>query len=171
MVSDANPPTGERGEFAGYGADREAPPAEAAPAEAWRDAFARFGETRAYVAHYIQARIDGLKLSLRKMLMLAAVGVIGAIAGGALVVTAVVLLCVGIAQGLSTLFGGRPWLGNLVTAVLLLGVVAGVVWIGLSRMTKSSKERVVDAYERRKRREREDYGIDAHERAEQQQQS
>jgi uncharacterized membrane protein len=66
------------------------------------------------------------------------------------------------------LFGGRPWLGNLVTAILLLGAVAGVVWIGLSRLTKSSKERVVDAYERRKRHEREGYGIDAHERAEQQ---
>ena len=69
MVADANPPTGERGEFAGYGAEREPPPGEAAPAEAWRDAFARFGETRAYVldilgGQYVHVEVDKGDLEL-----------------------------------------------------------------------------------------------------------
>jgi hypothetical protein len=186
MVADANrPPQPDtpdtpdgRGGFYGYGAERghmrgeddenSTRTDEAAPAAAWGDAFARFGEVREYAAYYVKARVDALKLSLRNLILMVALGIIGAFAGGALVVMAVVLLCIGIAHGLGELFGGRLWLGDLVTAILLLGAIGATVYIAVTRVTKTSKERVVKAYEQRKRQQRADHGVDVHERAEEQ---
>jgi hypothetical protein len=168
MVADRdNPPP------AGYGAERDADAkadggSDAAPAAAIGEAFARLRETRDYAAHYLSARVDALKLSARKVIVLAILGLLGAIAGAALIITSVVLLCVGIAQGLAVLFGGRAWLGNLVAALLLLGALVGGGWVVLARIRKASKERVVAAYERLKREQRDAHGTDVHQRAEQQ---
>src|SRR5437870_4853124 len=104
MVADANkPPQPDTpgGGFTGYGAEREsgaadAPPSsssDAAPAAAWSEAFERFGEARDYAKYYVKARLDALRLSVRNLMLMVALGIVGAIAGGALLVTSVVLLC------------------------------------------------------------------------------
>src|SRR5215208_4014176 len=78
-----------------------------APTEAFRAVGARFGELAEYISYFIAAKTDGLKLSVRNMVVMAVLGVVVLIAAGALVVSAVVLLCWGIAMGLSSLFGDR----------------------------------------------------------------
>lgn len=160
MEADPDPNTGR-----GFtDADAGDPP----PAAAFADLSARLGEVREYAAYYVKARVDKIKVSVRNILVMAALGIVGLVAATALVVTAVVLLCQGIALGLATLFGGRVWLGYLVTAILLLGMIGGAAYVGIGRLTKTSKERMVRAYEQRKRQQRVEHGTDVHERAEEQ---
>ena len=140
------------------------------PASAFSEVAERLGEVRDYAAYYVKARVDRIKVVARNVAVMAALGVVALVAAGALVVTAVVLLCQGIALGLANLFGGRLWLGDLVTAILLLGAIGAGAYIGISRLTKTSKERMVRAYEQRKREQRVEHGTDVHERAHEQEQ-
>ena len=75
------------------------------------------------MTHFVSAKIDGFVLSARQLALWAALGVVGLTAAVGLVVTAVVLVLVGAADGFALLFGGRWWLGALVvgggTLVLL----------------------------------------------------
>src|SRR5258706_2742064 len=97
------------------------------PAEAFRQAFRQLSEMREFVSYYVSVRFDSIKVSVRNLGIYAAMGVIGLIAVGAMIVTAVVLLLTGIAGAVGQLFSGHPWLGNIITAVLVLGLMAGSV--------------------------------------------
>ena len=55
------------------------------------------GELREYAGYFVAAKVDGIKLAIRRIGVMAAVGVIGLLAGGAIVATAAVLFCVGLA--------------------------------------------------------------------------
>ena len=80
---------------------------EPSPAEALRRLQQQVGELQAYVTHFVSAKIDGLVLSARQLALWAALGVVGLTAAVGLVVTAVVLVLVGAADGFARLFGGR----------------------------------------------------------------
>ena len=70
---------------------------------------------QAYVTHFVSAKVDGFILSARQHGPLGRLGVVGLTARTVgLVVTAVVLVLVGAADGFALLFGGRGWLGALV---------------------------------------------------------
>jgi hypothetical protein len=140
-------------------------PDEQTPRHAVADLKARVSELAEYVSYLLSAKFDGIKLTFRNIAVYAALGVVGLIAAGAVVVSAVVLVCVGIAGGLSALFGDRPWQGALVAGLLLLAVIGAGVWIGLSRLTKSSRERTVQKYAARQQQQRAKFGRDVHERA------
>ena len=129
--------------------------------DAWRSAFAKFAELGEYANHYLSAKTDALKLSLRNAAVFAALGIVGLIVAAGFAVTAVVLLCIGIAQGISTMLGGHPWAGNLITGALLLALIGGGVAVGLGMLRKSSKKATVRKYELRQRDQRERFGHDA----------
>jgi hypothetical protein len=140
---------------------------QAAPADALREAIGQFSELRDYVAFYVRTRIDRLKLSLRDLLFFAAISLTALLLGAALCVTAVVIFCRGIAEGLTELFGGRAWLGDLVTGLLLLGLIIGGGAIALKKFAGTSKNRTVREYDRLKDRQRAAHGTDVDERANQ----
>jgi hypothetical protein len=140
---------------------------EPAPSAALREAFEQFAEVRDYLLFYLRTRIDRLKLSVRNLFCVAAVAIVVLLLGAALLVTAVVLLCRGIAEGLTVLFDGRAWLGDVVTAVVLLVAVVGGIYGTLNHITGTWKERTVHAYERQKRQQRAAHGTDVDERANQ----
>src|SRR4051794_5501565 len=73
---------------------------EGAAQEAVREVGTQIGEVAEYIGYYLGAKRDAIMLSLKNAGIYAALGVVGLLAGGALVVTAVVLLCQGIAQAL-----------------------------------------------------------------------
>jgi len=135
------------------------------PAEAFKDLSTRIGEIGEYFSYWLAAKSDGIKLTIRNVGVMAAVGIVGAIAGGAFVASAMVLLCVGIAHGLGTLFGGRMWLGDIVAAILFLAILGGGIWFGMNRLTKASRERTVKKYDARQQQQRARYGTDVHQRA------
>src|SRR5436190_1352266 len=80
---------------------------QGAPAEAMKDLRKRLGEIGEYASYYLAAKSDAFKLSMKNAAVYAALVVVGLIASVALVVTAVVLMCTGIAGGLGALFGGH----------------------------------------------------------------
>jgi hypothetical protein len=120
----------------------------------------RLQELQEYVSYFISAKTDALKLTLVNAGLYAALGIVGLFAGATLVITAVVLACIGVAGALAALFGNRPWLGNLVTGVLLLGIVAAVILIGLKKLTGASKERTLKKYAARQQQQRAKFGAD-----------
>lgn len=143
-------------------------PSEPAPAGAFHEVSERLGEARDYAAYYIAAKLDQVKLSVRNVAIYAALGIIGLLVGGTLAVMAVVLFCLGAAGGLGALFGLGAWLGALVVGFALLLAIGGGLVAALMYVKKTFKQRTVNAYEQRKRQQREDHGVDVHQRAEQQ---
>jgi len=140
---------------------RPNPAAEDSPAEALRDAFGKLGEVQAYAGHFVAAKIDAIKLAIRNAGIMAALGIVGLIAVAAVVSTAIVLLLVGIAGAWGALLGDRVWLGDLITAVLVLAVLGIGVMVGLKMLNRSFRAKTVEKYEQRKRQERARYGHDA----------
>jgi hypothetical protein len=145
-------------------------PQDEAPADALKDAMRTLGELREYAGYFVAAKVDGIKLAIRRIGVMAAVGVFGLLAGGAIVATAAVLFCVGLAQAVATLFAHengvpRTWLGNLIVGLLLLLVIGGGAWFMMSRLTGSSRKATVKKYELRRQRERADFGHDVLQRA------
>jgi hypothetical protein len=132
-------------------------------------AFARLGrdvnELKAYASYYLSAKADGVKRTVRNVAMYAAVGVIGLIAGGAIIATAAGLLIVGLARALGELFGGRVWLGDLVAGVLVLALLGLGVWLMLKKLTGTWRSQTVLKYEQRKQSQREQFGHDVGDRA------
>jgi hypothetical protein len=121
---------------------------------------------QAYAAHYFAAQIDRVKVAFRNVAILMAVGVLALVGGVAVIVMSVVLLCVGVSGGLSRLYGGIPWLGDLSTGLLILVFLFIGVKIALAWMSKVSRKQMVASFERRKSQQRAQYGADVHGRGE-----
>jgi hypothetical protein len=133
---------------------------DVSPTSAFRHVGQRLGELGEYVSYFISAKTDGIKLTLRNVAMYAALGIVGLLAAGAMVVSAVVLVCWGIALGLSALLGHHLWAGYLVTGVLILALIGGGTWFGLKKFTGSSRERLVKKYAARQHEQRRKFGRD-----------
>src|SRR5688500_16323789 len=88
--------SGERFAAAGNGAEH-------APGEAFKQAAKNFAELKEYFAYYVAAKKDGIAASVRNLGLYAVLGVLGLIAGGAIVVTAAVLLLTGLAGAIGAI--------------------------------------------------------------------
>jgi hypothetical protein len=117
-------------------------------------------ELKAYAGHYIAAKLDGIKRTVRNIGLYAALGIVGLIAGGAIVATAAGLLIVGLAGLLGRLFGDRAWLGDIVTGLLVLGVIGIGAWWMMNKLTNTWRTQTVKKYEQRKQSQRERFGHD-----------
>jgi hypothetical protein len=133
--------------------------------EAFAAAAAHLKEIRTYAAYYVAATVDGFKSSVKSALVYAAAAVLGGIAGAAILTTAAVLLVLGISEGLTLLFGGRVWLADLVTGVVLLGLVLGMTYLLIGKIIGKSRTATRDKYEAMKREQFAKHGHDVHERA------
>ena len=136
-----------------------------APPEALKDIGTRISELGEYASYFLTAKWDGIKVSLRNVGIMAALGVVGLMAGGAFIVTLVVMLLRGIAYGLGDLMGDKWWLGELITAVLFLSAIGVGVMIGMKKLTQSSRERTAKKYAARQQTERTQFGTDVQQRA------
>ena len=131
---------------------------EPSPAEALRRLQQQVGELQAYVTHFVSAKIDGLVLSARQLALWAALGVVGLTAAVGLVVTAVVLVLVGAADGFAQLFGGRWWLGALVVGVGTLVVLALGIFIGMRTLQSRWRQQKVQQYDERQLQQQATFG-------------
>lgn len=127
---------------------------------AFRDAAVRLAEVREYVSFYIATKTDALKLTVRKAIFFAVVGILALLVAAGAVVTAVVMLLSGLARGLGAALGGRLWAGDLIVGFGVLAIIAVGAWIGASAMTGASRRRTVEKYESRKRDQRTRFGHD-----------
>jgi hypothetical protein len=124
------------------------------------------GELKEYAQYYLAARVDSIRQTIRRLGLYAALGVLGLIAGGAIVATAAGLLVIGFAEILTRLFGGRDWLGDLVAGVVVLSIVAAGALFMMKKLTGTWRTLTIQKYEQRKQSQREQFdGRDVHHRA------
>jgi sterol desaturase/sphingolipid hydroxylase (fatty acid hydroxylase superfamily) len=121
---------------------------------------------QSYLTHYFAAQFDRVKIAFRNLAVITALAILALVAGIVVIAMSVVLLCTGIAGGLSRLYGGIPWLGDLSTGILILFALIVFVKLGLSRMTASARKQMAADYDRRRSHERAQYGADVHGRSE-----
>ena len=140
------------------GASDPGAPEPAAPEEGLRDAFDQVNELKAYAAQYIAAKVDSLKLTARKAVVFAALGVLGLIVLTAVLVTAVVFAISGLAQALTMLLKGRAWAGNLIAGSVVLGGIALGAVIVVVRIFSKSRQATVKRHEQRLQHQREQLG-------------
>jgi hypothetical protein len=104
-----------------------------------------------YIGLLITAKLDQLKLSIRALILYAALGVVGIIAAVAVVVVSVVLLLVGAAHGLGAALGGRDWLGDLIVSILILGAAGFSLSSVVGKFKTASRRRTMRKYEQRRK--------------------
>jgi hypothetical protein len=120
---------------------------------------------QAYVTHFVSAKVDGFILSAPQLALWAALGVVGLTAAVGLVVTAVVLVLVGAADGFALLFGGRGWLGALVVGGGTLVLLALGIFIGMRILQSRWRQQKVHQYDERQRQQQATFGHSVTDRA------
>jgi uncharacterized membrane protein len=138
---------------------------EPSPAEALRRLQQQVGELQAYLTHFVSAKVDGFVLSARQLALWAVLGVVGLIAAVGLVVTAVVLVLVGAADGFAVLFGGRWWLGALVVGGGTLVLLAVGIFIGMRILQSRWRQQKVQQYDERQLQQQATFGHSVADRA------
>lgn len=149
----------------------EQTPREGEPAEQFKFAVNRLAELKEYALYFVSAKLDGIKLSLRSAMIYAGLGIIGALAGGAVIAVAAALLLIGAAHGIGAALGGNAWLGDLIIGVLVLAVVGIGAVMTVKWLTKSFHQQLVNKYQSRQQEQRRTYGHDVQQRADEQRSS
>jgi len=135
------------------------------PGDAMHAAMHHLGEIREYAAHFVSAKIDSTKASVRRIGLLIAIGILGLVGAAAFVGVAVVLALVGLANAIGAALGGRIWAGQLIVGFGLVIAVVVVAMLGLKMMNNSWRRQTEKKYEARIQQQRRRYGHDANERA------
>jgi len=146
----------------------EETPREGEPAEQFKFAVNRLAELKEYALYFVTAKLDGIKLSLRNAVIYAGLGIIGALAGGAVIAVAAALLVIGAAHGIGAALGGHAWLGDLIIGVMVLAVVGIGAVMAVKWLTKSFHQQLVNKYQGRQQEQRRTYGHDVNQRANEQ---
>jgi hypothetical protein len=135
------------------------------PTDAFRDATARFGELKEYISYYIAAKRDQIKASIRSAALYGVLGIVAALILMCTVIMGVVLLTIGIAYGLTALFGDRAWLGFIVAGVIFLVVTGVPAYLGVQILKSSARKRTVQKYEQWQHHQRQHFGTDVEQKA------
>jgi hypothetical protein len=122
-------------------------------------------ELQDYVAYYLAARADALKLQVRTILIYVALGLVAGLAGAGALITAMVLTLNGVANGLALLLGGHIWAGQLIAGLGVLILAAVTIVFGLRYLTNSSRGRTMKKYEHWRTDQRAQFGHDVVQRA------
>ncbi|HVC92962.1 MAG TPA: hypothetical protein VND64_04690 [Pirellulales bacterium] len=154
----------QNGHPAAYGA-REAS-GEAASKPPAPDSLAKqLAELREHIAYYLSARADMANARLRSVVLRALFAAEAGLCISAAIVTAAVLLVVGVAEGLTVLCGDRPWAGKLAAGAMVLGAVWGATWFGKSSWERSARRKTTEKYARRRVKQWRRFGRDVRQRA------
>lgn len=125
----------------------------------------QLNELQAYFRQQWAARTDRMLLGVRRLAVLAVVGIVVLLAAAAWVVTAVVLLLHGAAGGLTLALGGRSWLASLIVGASAMALVAIGVAAIYGSWVAASRKRTRQKYEHRQREQQRQFGHSARERA------
>lgn len=138
---------------------------QAAGPDAAKQALEKIAELREYAAYLVSIKLDSMKLSMRRLMLYAALGVVAGIAGVVAICLAVTQVLYGIGDGLGLLFGGHWWAGHLLTGVLVLAAVGITLMVMMRKITASSRESTLRKYEGRKAHQKVQFGRDVQEAA------
>jgi len=130
-------------------------------AAAFHTLLQQYGELVEYGSHFVHAKLDGIKVSIRQTAVWTVLGIMGGIALVAIIVTAIVLLLTGLATGIGLAFGGRLWLGSVVVGLMLLIMLGLGCLVGVRLFFKYSREQKVQYYGERQLQQRAQFGRNA----------
>ena len=133
--------------------DRE--PAPASDGELFGRLLKQLAEAFEYASHYLVAKADEAKSSARSAMLRAQMVIVGVLTVAGLIVAGVTLLFIGLAGGLGEAFG-KPWLGQLVSGLILILVVALAIWGRTVWLRNYFLKRTQERYEQRHRQTRND---------------
>lgn len=150
MVSEGNiPPAGSESPAGDGGRMKSGPDTIG---DTFSDAGRHVADALAYARAYVTAQADRLKVLARNAILMAVFGIVVAIIAATILVSATVLLCMGIADGIGELLGGRQWAGDLITGGLVVGGLLLGCWLGVGKMMRSARDRTRREYEQRRSR-------------------
>ncbi|HKD38056.1 MAG TPA: hypothetical protein VKB78_14685 [Pirellulales bacterium] len=127
--------------------------------------FKQLAEAIEYLAYLLAAQVDRVKLKVRNIILLAALGVIAVAMAAAVLFCTIWLLLSGIAGGIGAALGDRPWLGAIITSVVILIIATIALWIVYRRVQKSGWKAVRERYERRQHEQKARFGREVKETA------
>jgi hypothetical protein len=143
MVSDGKiPPKGSEFRSARSSVDNEG----------FADVNRHLQEAREQAGRYVNAQLDRLRAMVRSVILFGTLGIAGLVIGLAIVITAAVLLCIGVADGIGELLGGRQWAGDLIAGGAVLGLIAIGALIAVKRITALARRRTLESYQKQKSR-------------------
>jgi hypothetical protein len=125
----------------------------------------QLAELREYIAYYLNAKVDMANARLRSAAVCVFFAAVAGLCIAAAVVTAAVLLVVGVAEGLTVLCGDRPWAGKLAAGAVILGAVWAVTWLGKSSWERSAQRKSAEKYARRRVKQWKRFGRGVRQRA------
>jgi hypothetical protein len=122
------------------------------------DIYKRALEAGDYGKALLEVHQDRAGLAIRRKTTQVVLIAISVCVGITALITATLLVIHGIADGLTDLFAGRQWLGNLVAGVLLLGIGAAAIAGSIRRRDKVQLAKQVKKYEQLRNRHRSRHG-------------
>ena len=143
----------------------ETPEHEPSTTEALDQLLSQLRELSTYVVHFVSATVDGLRLSMRQIVVRMVLGLLGAITVSSVIVTATVLLLTGMAGGAAVAFDTELWVGQTIVGFLLLVIIAMSVFAGVRLGQRNSRHKKVQQYAERQFQQRATFGRNAADRA------
>lgn len=125
----------------------------------------QLSELGEYFSYYLVAKADSAKLDLRNAIFSMALAALAFVVVASVSIAAIWFVLDGVSEGLSVLFGNRPWAGSLLTGLLLAAGLGGGMCGIVIRLKKTARERTVGKYENRQSRQQLQYGHNVAERA------
>jgi hypothetical protein len=119
---------------------------EPSPAAAFGYAFEQFAEARDYFKFYLRARAELLRLAVRNFLFVSILTISLVVLAAALLVTAIVQVARGVAEGLAVLFGGHVWFADLLTGLAMLILFVAAIYGTIVKISSSWKKKTFSAY-------------------------
>jgi hypothetical protein len=132
-----------------------------------RDFTTDLQEVIEYANLFVSARKDMIRASMRSLVWKAALGAVAGIAGATIIIVATIYVLNGVADGVGLLFGEHVWLGRLVTGLTVLLVIALAAFVGIKSLTRKARERTIRKYESRQQHQKQRFGHDVIQRAQQ----
>ncbi len=123
------------------------------------------GKFSDYLHDYLEARKDQLGTTIRKIAIIAVIGILGLVIAITVLVESVILLMSGLAELLSSRWSNYPGLGEVFVGgdVILIGSVVAVIIAAL--WIRSARKRLVKKYESLHEEQRSRFGRDVSERS------
>jgi len=153
MVSEGKVPPPDDGPSAVGGGGPRVIPNDQPATESLVDAGKYLADAVEYARQYLSTQADRLRVAARNAILMLIVGMVAAMIAATILISATVLLCMGIADGLSVLLGGRQWAGDLITAGLVLGSIAIFARFFIGGIMRTSREKTRMEYEKRRVRD------------------
>jgi len=118
-----------------------------------------------YLTYGLEVRGDLLRVRARNLAFRAALIGLAGVVGICFTILGCVHVARGIVNGLSAAFASVPWLGELISGVLLIAGGFGVFFLLDSHLKKNSLARTMQKYEQRKLHQRAAFGRDVRDQA------